>query len=43
MFTNLFNRHQFLGLGTNIDSPAFGTFTSSNFPRTVQLYMKVIF
>ena len=42
-FTNLFNRHQFLGLNSNIDSPGFGTFTSSNFPRTVQLYVKVTF
>ena len=42
-FTNLFNRHQFLGLNSNIDSPGFGTFTSSNFPRTVQLYVKVAF
>jgi hypothetical protein len=43
MFTNLFNRHQFIGLNGNIDSPAFGQFSNANFPRTVQLYMKVIF
>jgi hypothetical protein len=43
MFTNLFNRHEFIGMNGNIDNPAFGTFSSANFPRTVQLYMKVIF
>jgi len=42
-FTNLFNRHPFIGLNGNIDSPAFETFSNANFPRTVQLYMKVTF
>jgi hypothetical protein len=41
--TNVFNRHQFINLNTNIDSPGFGTFGNTNFPRTVQLHAKVTF
>lgn len=41
--TNLFNRHQFLNPNTNIDSPSFGTFTGTSFPRTVQLHGKIVF
>ncbi len=37
-FFNVFNRHQFGGLGSNIDSPsAFGQFTSASTPRQIQL------
>lgn len=37
-FFNALNRHQFGGLGSNIDSPsAFGNFTTASSPRTIQL------
>jgi len=41
--TNVFNRHQFNNLNTNIDSRSFGTFAGASQPRTMQLYMKVVF
>jgi hypothetical protein len=41
--TNLFNRHQFQNLNTNIDAPNFGTFAGASFPRTVQLYVRLEF
>ncbi len=43
MITNLFNRHAFVGLNRNIDSPTFGTYGSATLPRTVQFYSKVTF
>jgi hypothetical protein len=42
MFVNLFNRHQFQNLAANIDKANFGTYSAANFPRTVQLHMKLI-
>jgi hypothetical protein len=40
---NMFNRHQWLSLQTNIGVPSFGKFTSASTPRTVQLYGKITF
>lgn len=41
--TNVFNRHQFHNLTTNIDSAAFGTYGNASFPRTVQLHARITF
>lgn len=43
MFTNAFNRHQFNSPTTSITSAAFGQFTNTSYPRTVQLYGKFVF
>jgi hypothetical protein len=40
---NIFNRHQWLGLQTNIGVPSFGRFTSASNARSVQLYGKINF
>ena len=41
---NLFNRHAWTGLGTNIDAVAgFGQFTGTTGPRLMQLHMKFVF
>ena len=40
---NLFNRHQLININSNIDSPAFGTFSGASFPRSIQLYVKIEF
>jgi hypothetical protein len=43
-FFNLFNRHAWGGLVTDINNPGlFGRFTSATDPRTVQLHLKVTF
>jgi hypothetical protein len=41
--TNVFNRHQFNHLNTNIDSSTFGTFSGANSARTVQFNAKIMF
>jgi len=44
MMMNVFNRHVFGGLGTDINNPAaFGRFTSTSPPRNIQFYLKVTF
>jgi len=43
IMTNVFNRHQFRILTANIDNPSFGTFSAASFPRSLQLYMKLVF
>jgi hypothetical protein len=40
---NLFNRHAWAGLATNIDSPGFGQYTGTTGPRLMQLHAKVVF
>jgi hypothetical protein len=43
-FTNLFNRHTWTGLQTNIDNPGiFGRYTGATDPRLVQFHLKVEF
>jgi hypothetical protein len=43
-FSNLFNRHTFTGLQTNISqTAAFGRFTSATDPRQTQLHLKLEF
>jgi len=44
MLMNVFNRHIFSGLGTDVNNPAaFGRFTSTSPPRNIQFYLKVTF
>ncbi len=43
-FFNIFNRHQWIGLRSNIGDPAgFGRFSNANAPRTIQFWLKVNF
>lgn len=44
MMMNIFNRHVFSGLQTDINNPAaFGRFTTTSPPRNIQFYLKVTF
>ena len=40
---NVFNRHQWIGLNTNIDTPGFGQFTGATSPRLLQLHARLEF
>jgi hypothetical protein len=40
---NVFNRHQWTGLTTNIDTPGFGQFTGATGPRLLQLHARLEF
>jgi hypothetical protein len=40
---NAFNRHQWTGLTTNIDTPGFGQYTGATNPRLVQLHARFEF
>jgi hypothetical protein len=40
---NAFNRHQWIGLTTNIETPGFGQFTGATGPRLLQLHARVEF
>lgn len=40
---NIFNRHQWTGLNTNIDTAGFGQYTGTNGPRLLQLHAKLVF
>jgi hypothetical protein len=40
---NVFNRHQWIGLNTNIDTPSFGQFTGATGPRLMQLHARLEF
>lgn len=42
-FFNAFNRHQWVGLNSDIDSAAYGTYNSASAPRKIMMYMKVNF
>ena len=43
-FFNLFNRHHFRRINTDIDNPgAFGTQTNASNPRTIQFHLKITF
>lgn len=40
---NAFNRHQWVGLRTNIETPGFGQFTGATGPRLMQLHVRLEF
>ena len=40
---NIFNRHAWTGLATNIDSPGFGRYSGTTGPRLMQLHVKLEF
>lgn len=40
---NVFNRHQWVGLRTNIETPGFGQFTGATGPRLLQLHARLEF
>jgi hypothetical protein len=40
---NAFNRHQWTGLRTNIETPGFGQFTGATGPRLLQLHARIEF
>jgi len=42
-FFNAFNRHQWLGLNSDITSPGFGEYTSASQPREIQAYLRIEF